>query len=179
MRTFRVSRTCLRLVTFGVVLSSLTSPAYLAADSVEPRLKLAPSRPWRDPLTVRVLIYGPVPFGAYTVQVSFDPAALELMAVEGGKTAEFSAPPLSDPAAFARGTVRFSAFQARRLDGPIGKVHLATLRFRPRGAPRAGVSSGRELRSTYVRVEAITVADTHGAKYRPPPRRAALRYRAF
>jgi len=172
---FGVSGTYLRIATLGVALWGFTSPAHVAAASVDPLLKLAASRPGRDPLTVRVLIYSPVPIGAYTVDVSFDPAVLELVAVDGGKAAEFNAAPLSNPAAFASGTVRMSAFQMRRLEGPSGAVHVATLRLQPRAGPATQAS--RKLRRTELEARVVVLADTHGVTYRPAPRRTVLRYR--
>lgn len=118
------------------------------------------------PLTVKVFVYSRVALGAYTLQLSFDPAVLDLVGISGG-SAEFAPAPFANPETFASGVVRFSAFQPLRLDGPVGHCHVATLTFQPQ------VARGR----TRIELQAITLADTLGSTYHPPKRRKTLRLR--
>lgn len=134
-----------------------------SAQVPQPLLRLKRIRPPRgttEPLKVQVSVSSRVPLGAYTFQLSFDSSALELLNIDGG-AADFAAAPFTDPQRFGAGVVRFSGFQPLRMDGPIGRCHLATLYFRPR-TPR-----GR----TQVDVEVVTLADTVGSTYHPRARR--------
>jgi len=119
------------------------------------------------PLRFKVYVSSPVPLGAYTLQLSFDPAILELQSLDGG-SGEFAGAPTSNPERFHSGVVRFSAFQPARMDGPMGLCHVATATFRPR------VARGKAR----LEVQAITVADTAGAKYHVPKRRKTVRFGA-
>jgi len=132
-----------------------------------PQLKLARAHTRaREPFTLKVFVASAVPLGAYTLQLSFDPAVLELTRIGGG-SAEFAAPPVTNPEKFPSGVVRFAAFQPVRLDGPVGLCHVATLSFKPRATKG----------STRVQVEAVTVADTLGSTYRLPSTHRTLRLR--
>jgi hypothetical protein len=139
------------------------TPAYAA----RPQVKLArePTRSSAS-FTLRVVVSSDVALGAYTLQLRFDPSALELTSIGGG-TGEFAAPPITNPGQFASGVVRFSAFQPVNMDGPKGLCHVATLNFRPRATKG----------STRVEVEALTIADTLGSTYPPSQGRRTLRFR--
>jgi len=132
-----------------------------------PQIKLAREHTGPgDPFRLRVFVSSDVPLGAYTLQLSFAPAALELTSISGG-SAEFAAPPITNPEKFASGVVRFSAVQPTRMDGPRGLCHVATLSFTPRATKG----------STRVEVEAITIADTLGSTYPRTSRHRTLRFR--
>ena len=139
------------------------APAYAAG----PQLKLARERTRvGEPVRLKVFVSSGVPLGAYTLQLSFDPSVLNLVSITGG-TAEFAAPPITNPEKFASGMVRFSAFQPMRMDGPLGLCHVATLSFTPRATKG----------STRVEVEAIVLADTLGSTYPRSKRHRTLRLR--
>lgn len=146
-----------------VALPVVSSLAYAAS----PQLKLArqPTRPGA-PVTLRVFIASPAPVGAYTLQLAFDAAALELVDLGGGR-AEFAAPPVSNPGSFPSGVVRFSAFQPVTMEGPIGLCQVATLTFKPRAVKG----------STRVEVEAVIIADTLGSTYQAAKVHRTLRLR--
>lgn len=132
-----------------------------------PRLRLQRERTNQDEsVRVKAFVLSPVPLGAYTLDLSFDPALLELVDISGG-SAEFGSAPIKNPEQFAGGVVRFSAFQPVRMDGPRGRCHVATFTFRPR------VQDGR----TRIELSAVTVADTAGSKYEAPKRKKRLRIR--
>jgi hypothetical protein len=120
-----------------------------------------------DVVQVKVVLRSRLPVGAYTFDVRFDPAAASLLGVEGGSTREFRLTPIVNATEAAQGRVRFSAFQAARLDGPVGRVHVATLLLRPherRGRVR-------------LRLDPVTVADT-GVRVHPvQARERAIRLR--
>jgi hypothetical protein len=104
--------------------------------------------------------------GAYTFQVSFDPSVLKIENIEAGTEPAFTAP-VCNPAQFASGRTRFSAFQNRSLDRPLGAVHVATLVFgRGQGPPstRRTALQAASIRRAPVEVQAITLAETDGAR---------------
>lgn len=119
------------------------------------------------PLRVEVVLVSSVSLGAYTAEASFDPQALDLIGIRGGSTPEFSGPPLVGQGG-GRGKVRFSAFQAVRLDGPSGRVSVATLEFR-----RLQLHTRTRLG---VRVEKLAAAD--GTTYPVRARGRTLRLRS-
>jgi len=156
---------------------SLFSPGAQAA-SVTPQLKMAQQRgAAARSVKVDIYVYSPVPLGAYTLQLSFDPAQLELAAIAGGRTREFGGEPVANQTAFASGNVRFSAFQAASLESPSGRVHVATLTFHTKDRATGAGARHARLQVAAVAIEAITLADTQGQTYQPGQRSARLRYR--
>jgi hypothetical protein len=144
----------------AIVALLIAALATTPAHALGPQLKLVPLSTAADgSVRLRAYIYSPVPLGAYTLQLSFNPTLLELVNIDGGG-AEFASAPFSNPATFASGMVRFSAIQPARMDGPTGKCHVATFTLRPRVA---------KVR-TRVQLEAIVVADTLGSTYQLPKR---------
>lgn len=145
----------------------LALPLAKAPAHAGPQLRIIRDRTTgTDPVTVRAIIYSAVPLGAYTLQLSFDPSVLELVGIGGGD-AEFAAVPFNNPGKFSTGVVRFSAFQASRMDRPTGQCHVATFTFRPR------VARAR----TTVEVAAIVLADTHGVRYQTHQRHKTVMIR--
>ncbi len=67
--------------------------------------------------------------GSYDFRFEYDPTVVTIVSLTGGTTAEFSAPPVTDPASFASGATRFVAAQAGTTS-PTGLVSVATLRLR-------------------------------------------------
>lgn len=163
----RVQRVSKRLVC-GIAAVVFTLPLVTApVCATEPQLKLAREHTRAsEPFKLKVFVSSNVPLGAYTLQLSFDPSALELTSINGG-SAEFAAQPITNPEKFASGIVRFSAFQPMRMDGPVGLCHVATLTFTRRATKG----------STRVQIEAVTLADTVGSTYRPPKVHRTLRVR--
>jgi hypothetical protein len=159
---------------FAVALLLASVPG--VARAAAPQLKLLIDRaPAGAPLHVKVFVVSRrVPLGAYTLELAFDAARLEVAAIKGGDVKEFTAPPIANAGQFQTGSVRFSAFQAQRLDGPTGRVLIAELTLQPRALP-AGVKRAR------VRVELrpITVTDTKGKAYRVQKRVKIVMLRAF
>lgn len=144
---------CASLVLAAIALTALAAPA--SAETGRPRLKLqrVVTR-GTDEIQLRVLVYSPVPLGAYTLEVSFDPSLAELVGIAGGE-ADFAASPAFDRNQFSSGVVRLSAFQARQMSGPRGRCHVATLTLRSRvERARARIS-----------LKAPTIADTSGLTY--------------
>jgi hypothetical protein len=127
--------------------------------AAEPRLRLVHANRDGSQRLVRLQVWvrSSVPLGAYTFEASFDPVGLELVSLHGGTTAEFSPSPLVDRASFETGRVRFSAFQATRLDGPRGRVHVADLVFRRHPSP--------SRRRVHVEIRSVVTADTEGRQY--------------
>ena len=152
----------------GVAALALSLPLVTApASAAGPQLKLAREHARAsEQFRLRVFVSSDVPLGAYTLQLSFAPAALELTSVSGG-SGEFAAQPITNPEKFSSGVVRFSAFQPTRMDGPMGLCHVATLSFTPRATKG----------STRVEVEVITIADTLGSTYPRTTRHRTLRFR--
>jgi len=77
-----------------------TAPVYATGPQLKAREHTRPGEPFR----LRVFISSAVPLGAYTVQLSFAPAALELTSISGG-SGEFAAPPITNPEQFGGVTV--------------------------------------------------------------------------
>jgi hypothetical protein len=163
----RLQRGSLNLLC-GVAAMMLALPlGKAAAYAARPQVKLARERTRAgEPFKLKVFVSSGVPLGAYTLQLSFDPAVLELTSIGGG-AADFAAQPITNPGKFASGVVRFSAFQPMRMDGPRGLCYVATLTFEPR-ASKGG---------TRVEVEALTIADTLGSTYPPSKGHRTLRFR--
>jgi hypothetical protein len=150
-----------------VALSVLMLAAHAEATPLRGRLRLLPERVHAGTMRVKVLLVSRVPLGAYTLEASVDPGAAEIAAIEGGGTPEFGASPFVNDAAMTTGTVRFAAFQAARLDGPKGAVHVATLVLRSRA----------QRGKAYLRVRPVSVVDTAARSHRVRARRRALRVR--
>ena len=72
---------------------------------------------------------GNTPLGAYSVTVTYDPAALTIASVAGGDTPEFSGSPTTNPGSFTSGTTNISAFQTSSLTGPTGVVSITRVTF--------------------------------------------------
>lgn len=121
----------------------------------EPRLRLARGAISSTEVQFRVLLVSGVPVGAYTMEIRFDPEAMELVDVRGGVASQFISAPITNRQAFATGVVRFSAFQAQEVGQPTGKVHVATIVARPRG--------GND--KVKLRVQPVTVSDTSGNRF--------------
>ena len=146
----------------GLVTLIVAVPPSAAAG---PSIKLVPDYAVRGaPFRVKVLLVSRQPIGAYTLQLLFASSAAEVLAIAG--EGEFSTP-VTNSQAFRSGRVRFSAFQASRMDGPTGRVPIATLTLRPRGPVKA----------IRLEIEPIIVADTDGRKYRVRKHTRTIRLR--
>jgi len=97
---------------------------------------------------VQVVVRSPAPIGGYSIDAAFDPRALEIVATDGGRAPEFRAAPMVDVE--PSGRLRIAAFQTSRLDGPKGRVHVATVLLRT-----TGVRGSKRLR-----LRAASVSDT-------------------
>lgn len=87
--------------------------------------RIPPGGGFNSDLTVDV---GSRPLGSYAVTFTWDPALLQLDDVQGGSTTEFAGAPTCN-IDNTQGQAFCTAFQASRLDGPTGVVHLATLQI--------------------------------------------------
>jgi hypothetical protein len=96
------------------------------------RVYLAPPRtPPAADETFRVPVYmadGGEDVVSYALQVQYDPAVLEVVAIEGGTFRGFSERPISDPATFRRGRTRFAAVN-HGLARTHRRVNVATIVF--------------------------------------------------
>jgi hypothetical protein len=79
---------------------------------------------------------GDRPLGSYAVNVTWDPALLELLRVEGGSTPEFSQTPLYE--ALDGATVHVAGSNGSSVDTPRGVVSLAVMVFRALGEGGSG-----------------------------------------
>lgn len=146
-------------------LAALVLPA-ARAEAGGPSLRLAfPHATADGRLAVQALIVSPVPLGAYTLRLTFDRAAVAVQRIDGADDGPFAKRPITNSAAFKTGSVRFSSFQAERLDGPTGRVRVATIYLTR--------IPGRRRR-VRLRLEAITVADTAGRTYGTGPGRRTV-----
>lgn len=93
--------------------------------------------------------------GAYTLDITYDPAVVTIASIAGGTTAEFAVPPITNPARFASGRVRLVAFNSASFTAPAGLVSVARITFNAVGLPGASTSLGLEI---------ITLANTDGVK---------------
>jgi hypothetical protein len=128
-------------------------PGTARAQLVAPPNELLPGE--ASEVEVRLDV-GSIPLGAYSFDFAFDPAAVEILSVVGGRTPEFSASPTCGLDNRA-GAARCTAFQAGHLDSPRGVASVARLQVRmketeqPCGmstvrlAARAFDTSSREL----------------------------------
>ena len=155
---------------FAVLVTALwLVSATLAASScwALPQVKLVQDKAASgDTVRVKVFVYSRAPLGAYAFRLSHHPATLDLLSIDGG-AAEFSAPPVTNPSEFTQATVRFAAFQAARLEGPTGKVHVATITLRARS----------RTNRPRITIDPLTLADTAGRTYRVLRRGTTLRLR--
>lgn len=92
--------------------------------------------------------------GAYTFAVTFDPDVAVISSVRGGNAAEFSSPPITNPADFASGRTRLLAFNSSSLTSPVGLVSVAHVMF----------TALRPVASAVLDIEVITLADTDGER---------------
>jgi len=152
------------LMALGLVSATLAASPCWALPQVKLVQEKAASG---DTVRVKVFVYTRAPLGAYTFRVSHDPATVDVLSIDGG-AAEFSASPVANPSEFTQGAARFAAFQAARLDGPTGKIHVATITLRA----RPGTNRPRTT------IEPLTLADTTGRTYRALRRGTTLRLRA-
>lgn len=82
---------------------------------------------------------GTTPLGAYSVSIDCDPDVFDVLdPIDGGTAPEFSAPPTQMVAGCR---ANLAAFQASRLDGPIGSVSVARASFRVKSDAPLGPST--------------------------------------
>ena len=93
--------------------------------------------------------------GAYTLAITYDPAVVVVASIAGGTTAEFSSPPIVNPADFPTGRTRLLAFNSVSLTSPTGAVSVARITFNVIGLPGSSTSLG---------IEITTLADTNGSR---------------
>jgi hypothetical protein len=90
---------------------------------------------------------GETPLGAYSIELSCDAAALELVPpVAGGTTSEFAAAPTQNIEGCG---VSLAAYQASRLDGPTGTVSVARVTFRVRPTVETSTTVRLEVKSLF------------------------------
>lgn len=171
-RTRCPRRSCVLSLTPLLCLLSLGSLLPNEAEARLPQVRLRQERTAAgQDLRVKVYLYSKAPVGAYTLELAFDPAELEVVGFERGAAEEFSMAPVANRSDFDSGRVRFSAFQYSRLDGPQHRVHVATIKLRPRPSD----STEKRRRSARLQVRTIMFADTEGRRYRLPDRTRRLR----
>jgi hypothetical protein len=140
--------------------------------AVDAQLRLRQVAASVDQARMNVIVLSPQAVGTYTLEVSFDPERVQLIAIEGG-SGVFESKPVANPQAFSTGKARFSAFQTSSMDEPTGAVHVATLVFK-KGARTDGRSQ-RRMRSR-IEVRAVTLADATGRKYHPKAAKRSIRF---
>lgn len=80
--------------------------------------------------------------GAYVFDFLYDPAVVAVVAVDGGATPAFGAPPVSDPTSFSSGVTPLAAVQGL-VTAPTGFLSVAALTLEAVGSP--GASSVLDL----------------------------------
>lgn len=156
----------------SVVVAALILTFALAAEAhaAGPKLKLRRQRGHGEAQRIEVYILSrAMPVGAYTLEVSFDPAQAQLVSIESGNTPEFSSAPISNRESYESGKVRFSAFQTSSMDGPTGRVQVATLVFK-------SVPGARTRRRSRIKVKAVTLADTKGRPFAVEERSKTIQF---
>lgn len=123
-----------RLLGAGLV-AMLLAPAASAAPApgnrpiraylVPPRTAPAADETFRVPVYVTD---GSEDVVSYALQVRYDPAVLEVAAIEGGTFRGFSERPITDPATFRRGRTRFAAVN-RGVARTHRTINIATIVF--------------------------------------------------
>src|SRR5262249_47676531 len=96
------------------------------AHALRPHLRLVSPRPTLGgEFRAQVYIDASYPLGAYTIELTFNPALVQVQHIDPGTSDGFEGKIFADPGQFASGTVRFAAFQAQSLATPTGKIHIA------------------------------------------------------
>jgi len=100
---------------------------------------------------------GTDPLGAYTFNLTYDPAIVTIASIIGGTTAEFSGNPSTNPGSFTSGTTLVSGFNSSSLVAPTGTVSVMRVTFNVVGT--TGSSS--------LGVTVTSLANVNGAAYSP------------